>query len=192
MPRNDANRVLTRCTKKHRYSMTSSARRLAAGNFKARRLSGSQCHFRNRRDRAPVAPIRMGTLTARCALIRATRQCVSRSIASSATRPRPQQPAPCSDARNVLPPTLGIGRMSTGMPFVLHLFSRVRNTLPVTTFRQLPTVDSLDLNSRSWKEQENRDERKRRDRGLSGEYAVHEQLIKRFLQSFCLPAEKRA
>src|SRR5439155_19919586 len=53
----------------------------------------------------------------------------------------------------------GIGRMSTRMRFVLHLFSRVRNTLPVTTFGQLPTVDSLDLNSRSGKEQENRDER---------------------------------
>ena len=45
-----------------------------------------------------------------------------------------------SDARNVLPPTLGIGRMSTGMPFVLHLFTRVRNTLPVTTFTHLPIV----------------------------------------------------
>jgi hypothetical protein len=42
------------------------------------------------------------------------------------------------------------------------------------------------------KKQENGDERKRRDRGLSREYAVHEQLIKRSLQSFCLPAEKRA
>ena len=62
--------------------------------------------------------------------------------------PRPSAPVAMSsrprsggsDARNVLPPELGIGRMSTGMPFVLYLFSRVRNNLPVTTldsYRQL-------------------------------------------------------
>jgi hypothetical protein len=83
--------------------------------------------------------------------------------------------------------------MSIGMPFVLHMFSQCPEQFTGDYVRTVTDSRQLGFELRGVEKNRKKETNESAGtRGLSREYAVHEQLIKRSLQSFRLPAEKRA